>query len=156
MSKIKKNNVTLKSELAIIGLGYVGLPLAIEFGKKRSVIGFDINEKRIGQLKNAIDTNFEVSKLEFKHSSHLIVTNNIEDIKNCKIFIVTIPTPIDQHKKPDLNLLKKCCKMIGSFIKKGDLVIFESTVYPGATEEVCVPIIERKSSLRYNVDFYCG
>ena len=156
MSKIKKNNVTLKSELAIIGLGYVGLPLAIEFGKKRSVIGFDINEKRIGQLKNAIDTNFEVSKLEFKHSSHLIVTNNIEDIKNCKIFIVTIPTPIDQHKKPDLNLLKKCCKMIGSFIKKGDLVIFESTVYPGATENIFAIILEKHSGLKFNRDFYCG
>ena len=157
MSKSKEYNLAIKkSKLAVIGLGYVGLPLAIEFGKKRRVIGFDINNKRIDELKNGLDSGFEVSNREFKQSLNLIYTNNIDDIKNCEIFIVTIPTPIDDKNKPDLTLLHKCCDMIGSFIKKGDLVIFESTVYPGATEEVCVPIIEKKSGLTFNKDFFCG
>ena len=157
MSKSKEYNLAIKkSKLAVIGLGYVGLPLAIEFGKKRRVIGFDINNKRVDELKNGLDSGFEVSNREFKQSLNLIYTNNIDDIKNCEIFIVTIPTPIDDKNKPDLTLLHKCCDMIGSFIKKGDLVIFESTVYPGATEEVCVPIIEKKSGLTFNKDFFCG
>ena len=157
MSKSKEYNLAIKkSKLAVIGLGYVGLPLAIEFGKKRSVIGFDINNKRVDELKNGFDSGFEVSNREFKQSLDLIYTNNIDDIKNCEIFIVTIPTPIDDKNKPDLTLLHKCCDMIGSFIKKGDLVIFESTVYPGATEEVCAPIIEKKSGLTFNKDFFCG
>ncbi len=157
MSKNKKFNPTIKDKkLAVIGLGYVGLPLAIEFGKKRGAIGFDISQKRIDQLKNGDDINREVSKKEFKKSTNLIITNEIKKIKNCNIFIVTIPTPIDQNNKPDLTLLKKCCNMIGSFIKKNDLIIFESTVYPGATEEVCVPILEKKSGLDFNKDFYCG
>jgi len=157
MSNSKEYNLAIKkSKLAVIGLGYVGLPLAIEFGKKRSVIGFDINKKRVDELKNGLDSGFEVSNREFKQSLNLIYTNNIDDIKNCEIFIVTIPTPIDDKNKPDLTLLHKCCDMIGSFIKTGDLVIFESTVYPGATEEVCVPIIEKKSGLTFNKDFFCG
>jgi UDP-N-acetyl-D-galactosamine dehydrogenase len=151
-----KNLINLKSELAIIGLGYVGLPLAVEFGKKRQVIGFDTNQDRINELKNGQDRNLDVSSHEFKKSINLNFTYNIDDIKNCKIFIVTMPTPIDDTKKPDLSLLEKCCKMIGSIIKKDDLVIFESTVFPGATEEVCVPIIEKNSGLTFNEDFFCG
>tara|TARA_Y100000816_G_C26107438_1_gene588996 strand:- start:1877 stop:3154 length:1278 start_codon:yes stop_codon:yes gene_type:complete len=157
MSKIKKVGISRKKkDLAVIGLGYVGLPLAIEFGKKRSVIGFDVSKTRIDQLKNSQDINLEVSKKEFNQSLNLLITNDIEKIKNCKIYIVTIPTPIDQNNKPDLTLLKRCCEMIGSFVKKDDLIIFESTVYPGATEEICAPIIARKSGLKFNKDFYCG
>jgi len=151
-----QNLINLKSKLAIIGLGYVGLPLAVEFGKKRQVIGFDINQDRINELKNGQDRNLDVPSNEFKKSINLNFTNSIDDIKNCKIFIVTIPTPVDDKNKPDLSLLEKCCEMIGSFIKKDDLVIFESTVYPGVTEEICVPIIEKKSGLILNEDFYCG
>ena len=151
-----QNLINLKSKLAIIGLGYVGLPLAVEFGKKRQVIGFDINQDRINELKNGQDRNLDVPSNEFKKSINLNFTNSIDDIKNCKIFIATIPTPVDDKKKPDLSLLEKCCEMIGSFIKKDDLVIFESTVYPGVTEEICVPIIEKKSGLIFNEDFYCG
>ena len=151
-----QNLINLKSKLAIIGLGYVGLPLAVEFGKKRQVIGFDINQDRINELKNGQDRSLEVPNNEFKQSKNLNFTNSIDDIKNCKIFIVTIPTPVDDNNKPDLSLLEKCCEMIGSFIKKDDLIIFESTVYPGVTEEICAPIIEKKSGLIFNEDFYCG
>jgi UDP-N-acetyl-D-glucosamine/UDP-N-acetyl-D-galactosamine dehydrogenase len=151
-----QNLINLKSKLAIIGLGYVGLPLAVEFGKKRQVIGFDINQDRINELKNGQDRSLEVPSNEFKQSKNLNFTNSIDDIKNCKIFIVTIPTPVDDNNKPDLSLLEKCCEMIGSFIKKDDLIIFESTVYPGVTEEICAPIIEKKSGLIFNEDFYCG
>ncbi len=148
--------INLKSKLAIIGLGYVGLPLAVEFGKKRQVVGFDINQDRINELKNGHDRNLDVLSHEFKESINLNFTNNIDDIKNCKIFIVTMPTPIDETNNPDLSLLEKCCEMIGSFIKKDCLVIFESTVYPGVTEEICAPIIEKISGLTFNEDFYCG
>jgi UDP-N-acetyl-D-galactosamine dehydrogenase len=147
---------TKKNKLAIIGLGYVGLPLAIEFGKKRDVLGFDINKGRIEELQKSIDTTFEVSNSEFKKSIYLKFTNNINEIKNCKIFIATIPTPVNGKNKPDLSFLEECCEMIGLIIKKGDLVIFESTVYPGVTEEVCMPIIEKKSGLKFNKDFFCG
>ena len=139
---MKKSN---NSQLAIIGLGYVGLPLAMEFGKKRDVTAFDINKDRIKELKNGFDSTFEIASDDFKLSKNLYFTNNIDDIKNCKIFIVTIPTPVDHKNKPDLSLLKKCCEMLGSFIKKDDLIIFESTVYPGVTEEFCASIIEKKS-----------
>ncbi len=147
---------TKKSKIAVIGLGYVGLPLAIEFGKKRNVIGFDLNKDRVNELNKSNDSNLEVSVEEFKKSTYLSFTNNTDDIKDCKIFIVTIPTPVDIKNKPDLKILKNCCKMIGTFIKKGDLVIFESTVYPGVTEEICAKIIEKKSGLIFNKDFYCG
>ena len=150
---MKKSN---NSQLAIIGLGYVGLPLAIEFGKKRDVTAFDINKDRIKELKNGFDSTFEIASDDFKLSKNLYFTNNIDDIKNCKIFIVTIPTPVDHKNKPDLSLLKKCCEMLGSFIKKDDLIIFESTVYPGVTEEFCASIIEKKSGLAFNKEFYCG
>jgi UDP-N-acetyl-D-glucosamine/UDP-N-acetyl-D-galactosamine dehydrogenase len=143
-------------KIAIIGLGYVGLPLAIEFGKKREVIGFDINKGRIAELKNNNDPTLEITKQEFKDSIHLSFTTNLGDLKDCNIFIVTVPTPIDKHKRPDLTALEKSSETIGSVLKKGDIVIYESTVYPGATEEICVPILEKHSGLIFNKDFYCG
>ena len=143
-------------KIAILGLGYVGLPLAIEFGKKREVIGFDINIDRIDLLKKKIDPNLEILKKEFSEANLLEFTSNIDDLKECKIFIVTVPTPIDHNKRPDLTSLKKSSEIVGSVLKKRDIVIFESTVYPGATEEICVPILEKKSGLSFNNDFYCG
>ena len=157
MNKFSNKYLNIKkSKLAIMGLGYVGLPLAIEFGKKRRTIGFDINKDRINELKNNQDSSFQISNEEFKNSIDLKFTSNIDDIKDCNIFIVAIPTPVNKKNKPDLSLLNQSCDMIGSFIKKGDLVIFESTVYPGVTEEICAPIIEKKSGLIFNKDFYCG
>jgi len=143
-------------KICLIGLGYVGLPLAVEFGKKRHVIGFDLNEHRINELKNNIDSTLKVSTQELKEAVHLSYTTSLQDIRDCEIFIITVPTPIDKHKKPDLTPLKNASKSIGSILKKGDIVIYESTVYPGATEEVCVPIIEKESGLIFNKDFYCG
>ena len=143
-------------KIAIIGLGYVGLPLAVEFGKKFEVIGFDINKNRIDLLKKNEDQNLEISKKEFLDSIHLNFSNIVDDIKDCNIYIVTVPTPIDNHKKPNLSALKKSSEIIGSVLKKNDIVIYESTVYPGATEEFCAPILEKKSSLKFNIDFYCG
>ncbi len=142
--------------IAIIGLGYVGLPLAVEFGKKRNTTGFDINSSRIDELKKGKDFTFEISDKELKDADQLSYTSNLDDIKDCKIFIVTVPTPIDKHKKPDLSPLEKSSKLIGSILKEGDIVIYESTVYPGATEEICVPILENESGFTFNQDFYCG
>jgi UDP-N-acetyl-D-glucosamine/UDP-N-acetyl-D-galactosamine dehydrogenase len=150
--KIMINN----KKIAIIGLGYVGLPLAVEFGKKRTIIGFDINQSRINELKNGIDSTLETTTEELKDAVHLSYTTNLEDVKDCTIFIVTVPTPIDKHKRPDLTPLEKSSESVGSILKKGDIVIYESTVYPGATEEVCVPILEQQSGLTFNEDFYCG
>ena len=146
----------MDKKLALIGLGYVGLPLAVEFGKKRSVVGFDINESRINDLKNGIDSTLETTDKELKDAVHLSYTTNLDDVKDCEVFIITVPTPIDKHKKPDLTPLEKSSEAVGSILKKGDIVIYESTVYPGATEEVCVPILEDKSGLIFNKDFYCG
>jgi len=146
----------INKKIAIIGLGYVGLPLAIEFGKKRDVIGFDINKDRIDLLKNNTDPTLEITKKEFTEAIYLNFTTNVEHLKECDIFIVTVPTPIDKHKRPDLTSLENSSETIGSVIKKGDIVIYESTVYPGATEEICVPILEKKSGLIFNKDFYCG
>jgi UDP-N-acetyl-D-galactosamine dehydrogenase len=143
-------------KIGLIGLGYVGLPLAIEFGKKRQVVGFDINNDRIIDLKMGNDKTYEITKQEFKDAIHLTYTNNFEDLRNCSIFIITVPTPIDNHKRPDLTSLEKSSETIGSVLKQGDIVIYESTVYPGATEEICVPILEKKSGLIFNKDFYCG
>ena len=143
-------------KIALIGLGYVGLPLAIEFGKKRKVVGFDINNDRIIDLKMGNDKTHEITKQEFKDAIHLSYTNNFEDLRCCSIFIITVPTPIDNHKRPDLTSLEKSSETIGSVLKQGDIVIYESTVYPGATEEICVPILEKKSGLIFNKDFYCG
>jgi len=142
--------------VAIIGLGYVGLPLALEFAKKRKVIGFDLNIKRIEQLRSGIDKNLEVSKEEIENTKNLNFTNDEEELKYANCFIITVPTPIDDLKKPDLQPLLQASKMIGKIIKKGNLIIYESTVYPGCTEEMCVPILEKFSNLKFNRDFFCG
>jgi UDP-N-acetyl-D-galactosamine dehydrogenase len=143
-------------KIAIIGLGYVGLPLAVEFGKKFDTIGFDINESRIQELKQGKDATLEVDSKELKQATQLSYTTNINDIKDCNIYIVTVPTPIDEYKNPDLTPLIKSSETVGLLLNKGDIVIYESTVYPGATEEVCVPILEQQSGLKFNQDFYCG
>ncbi|GAL22089.1 UDP-glucose dehydrogenase [Vibrio maritimus] len=142
--------------LAIIGQGYVGLPLAVEFGKKYPTIGFDINQQRVDELRQGIDKTLEVEPEELKNAQHLTYTSDLEDIKRANIYIVTVPTPIDDNKAPDLTPLRKASQAIASVITKGDIVIFESTVYPGATEEVCIPIIEKESGLVFNVDFFAG
>lgn len=143
-------------KLAIIGLGYVGLPLALEFAKKREVIGFDINEKRIKELKSGIDKNLELSKKKLKDIKKITFTHNHKDLKLSNCFIVAVPTPIDELKKPDLRPLYNACKIVGKTIKKKSLVIFESTVYPGCIEEECVPRLEKFSNLKFNQDFFCG
>lgn len=143
-------------KIAVVGLGYVGLPVAIEFGKKREVIGFDINKGRINLLKKAEDPTLAVDKKDFKEAIYLNFTNNADDIKDCNIFIITVPTPVDENKKPNLYSLEKSSETVGSLLKKGDIVIYESTVFPGATEEICVPILEKNSKLKFNKDFYCG
>jgi len=143
-------------KIAVIGLGYVGLPLAVEFGKKYEVIGFDINQARVDELSRGEDCTLEVEPQELGLASQLSFTTDPEDIRDCKIFIVTVPTPIDEHKRPDLTPLEKSSSAIGKLLKQGDVVIYESTVYPGATEEVCVPILEAESGLVFNKDFYCG
>ena len=143
-------------KLGIIGLGYVGLPLALEFSKNRKVIGFDLKKNRIEELNSGIDKNLESSKEEIQNSKQLNFTNNVEDLKYANCFIITVPTPIDELKKPDLQPLLQASEMIGKIIKKGDLIIYESTVYPGCTEEVCVPILEKFSNLKFNLDFFCG
>ena len=143
-------------KIAVVGLGYVGLPVAIEFGKKREVIGFDINKDRINLLKKAEDPTLAIDKKDFKEAIYLNFTNNADDIKDCNIFIITVPTPVDENKKPNLYSLEKSSETVGSLLKKGDIVIYESTVFPGATEEICVPILEKNSKLKFNKDFYCG
>ena len=143
-------------KIAILGLGYVGLPLAIEFGKVFKTIGFDINEPRIKELLAGKDSTLEVTSQELQESKMLSYTSDPRDIQSCNIFIITVPTPIDEFKKPDLFPLKSASKIVGNFIKKDDIIIYESTVYPGATEEVCVPILEEHSGLSFNKDFYCG
>ena len=153
----------IKMKIAVIGLGYVGLPLALEFSKKYQVVGFDINKQRIEQLKNGIDKTKERSSVEIQKvlnkdsiGNGLFLTNNVDFIKNSVIYIVTVPTPITFAKTPDLNPLISASEMIGEVLVKGDIVIYESTVYPGCTEEVCVPILEGSSSLVFNKDFFCG
>ncbi len=142
--------------IAIIGLGYVGLPLAVEFGKHKPTIGFDINENRILELKNGHDHTLEVSSDELKHVQQLAYTANIQDLQNSNFFIVTVPTPIDDFKQPDLTPLIKASQSIAKVLKKGDIVVYESTVYPGATEEVCIPELEKYSGLIFNQDFFVG
>lgn len=143
-------------KLAIIGLGYVGLPLAIEFGKRRSVIGFDINKERIINLQAGIDATLETTAVELGEAVHLTFSTEPADLYAANCYIVTVPTPIDVHKRPDLTPLFKASETVGKVLKVGDIVIYESTVYPGCTEEDCVPILERESGLRFNEDFYCG
>ena len=145
-----------KTTIGVIGLGYVGLPLAVEFGRKRHVIGFDTNDVRIKELTNGIDRTLETTDKELNDAIYLNYTNNLEDLRDCNIYIITVPTPIDHNKKPDLTPLIKASKAIGTILKTGDIVIYESTVYPGATEEVCVPILEEQSGLSFNNDFFCG
>ena len=143
-------------KLAIIGLGYVGLPLAVEFGKQRTVVGFDINQKRIDQLRAGHDFTLETETQELQAAAHLQFSTNLEDLRACNCFIVTVPTPIDRHKRPDLTPLIKASEAVGKVIKAGDIVIYESTVYPGCTEEDCVPVLEKLSGLKFNQSFYCG
>ena len=144
------------TKIAMIGLGYVGLPLAVEFGKKYTTVGFDINRPRIDELKTGHDHTLEVSDEELVEADKLSYTADIEDIKSCNIYIVTVPTPINEYKQPDLSPLEKASTLLGKVIKQGDIVIYESTVYPGATEEVCVPILEQVSGLKFNENFYVG
>jgi UDP-N-acetyl-D-galactosamine dehydrogenase len=144
------------STVAIIGLGYVGLPLAVEFGKHRSVIGFDINPKRIAELQAGKDHTLECGPEELAQATHLRYSCETQDLKVAQVYIVTVPTPVDQAKRPDMSPLVKASSTVGKVLKKGDLVIYESTVYPGATEEVCVPVLERHSGLKFNQDFFCG
>jgi UDP-N-acetyl-D-galactosamine dehydrogenase len=145
-----------KIELGIIGLGYVGLPLAVEFGKKRSVVGFDVNLKRIEELSLGLDATLEVDVAGLSQASKLTFTTNLDDLRTCNCYIVTVPTPIDKHNRPDLTPLIKASQTIGQVLKTGDIVIYESTVYPGCTEEDCVPILEKISGLQFNKDFFVG
>lgn len=145
-----------ETKIAIIGLGYVGLPLAVEFGKARNVIGFDINQKRIDELVAGHDSTLEVDDESLQSAKTLAFTSNVKDLAECNVYIVTVPTPIDDANAPDLTPLRKASAMLATVIKKNDIVIYESTVYPGATEEVCLPIIEKGSGLRFNQEFYAG
>lgn len=145
-----------QAKIAIIGLGYVGLPLAVEFGKTRSVMGFDINLARISELQSGKDSTLEVAPEELVAASQLSFSNRVEDIANCCVFIVTVPTPIDKANRPDLTPLIKASETVGKVIRAGAIVIYESTVYPGCTEEVCVPVLEKYSGLKFNQDFFCG
>jgi UDP-N-acetyl-D-galactosamine dehydrogenase len=142
--------------LGVIGLGYVGLPLAVEFAKKRKVVGYDIKKNRISDLNNFKDATLECSEDELRKATNITFTNNEEDLSQCSIFIITVPTPIDEAKRPDLRPLMEASRLVSKYLKKDDLVIYESTVYPGATEEVCIPILEEGSNFKINKDFYCG
>lgn len=144
------------TRIAILGLGYVGLPLAAEFGKHFPTVGFDINKARLAELQDGVDSTLEVSSEELAEATQLTYSAEISALQECNVFIVTVPTPINEHKQPDLTPLLKASAVIGKALKQGDIVIYESTVYPGATEEDCVPVLERESGLTFNVDFYCG
>jgi UDP-N-acetyl-D-galactosamine dehydrogenase len=143
-------------KIAIIGLGYVGLPLAVAFGERYQVVGFDIHSERIANLKNGVDTTLQCTSQEIANAHQLVFTDDLTQIKDCTIFIITVPTPVTNNKQPDLNLLLTASKMVAGVIKKGDIIIYESTVYPGCTEEDCVPVLEAYSGLKYNQEFYCG
>jgi len=147
---------TSRLNIAVIGLGYVGLPLAVEFGKKRPVVGFDINEKRIAELRAGVDVTGEASAEDLAAATHVTYVTDIDKLRDCNTYIVTVPTPIDGYKRPDLTPLIKASETVGRVLKRGDIVIYESTVYPGATEEDCVPVLEQFSGLKFNVDFYVG
>lgn len=148
--------MTINDKIAVIGLGYVGLPLAVEFGGKLETVGFDIDEMRIQELCAGKDVTLEVEPEALRQTGKLRFTCRKEDIRDCNIYIVTVPTPIDQYKRPDLSPLVKASETVGGLLSKGDIVIYESTVFPGATEEVCVPVLEQQSGLKFNRDFYCG
>ena len=142
--------------IGVIGLGYVGLPLAVEFGKRFNTIGFDVKQDRVDELRRGHDSTLETTPEELAAATRLACTTRLADLKECRVFIVTVPTPIDEYKRPDLTPLVKASESVGQVLKKGDVVVYESTVYPGCTEEVCVPILERVSGLRFNKDFYAG
>ena len=144
------------TKIAIVGLGYVGLPLAVEFGKRYDTLGFDINATRVEQLRTGLDTTLEVDADELAAASRLRFSASLDDIRTCNVYVVTVPTPIDSAKRPDLTPLIKASEALGKVIKAGDVVVYESTVYPGCTEEVCVPILEKVSGMRYNLDFFAG
>lgn len=144
------------AKLAIVGLGYVGLPLAVEFGKIYDTIGYDINETRINELNNGVDSTLEVDSSELQNKSKLLFSSNADLIKSCNVYIITVPTPIDEQKNPDLIPLINASSLIGRVLNHNDIVIYESTVFPGATEEICVPILEKYSKLKFNTDFFCG
>jgi UDP-N-acetyl-D-galactosamine dehydrogenase len=143
-------------QVGVVGLGYVGLPLAVEFGKHFDTVGFDIKEPRIAELKAGKDSTLECSKSELKAASKLRYSSSIKDLARCRVFIVTVPTPIDKYNRPDLTPLERSSETVGKVLKKGDIVIYESTVYPGCTEEICIPILERISGLKFNKDFFAG
>jgi UDP-N-acetyl-D-galactosamine dehydrogenase len=145
-----------KCRVGVVGLGYVGLPLAVEFGKHFDTVGFDIRAARIKELQAGRDSTLETTREELKGATYLTYTSRLEDLKRCRVFIVTVPTPIDDYKRPDLTPLVRASESVGQVLKKGDVVVYESTVYPGCTEEVCVPILERVSGLKFNRDFYAG
>jgi len=145
-----------EKKIAVIGLGYVGLPLAVEFGKHRPTLGFDINQLRIKDLESGIDRTLEVNQEAINEAIHLKFSSDAEALRACKIFVITVPTPIDNVKRPDLEPLIKASETVGKYLKAGDIVIYESTVFPGCTEEVCVPVLERLSDLTFNKDFFCG
>ena len=145
-----------KCRIGIVGLGYVGLPLAVEFGKRYETVGFDVKSTRIAELKAGRDRTLECTRNELRSASHLTFTSDLRGLARCRVFIVTVPTPIDEHKRPDLTPLVRASESVGKVLKKRDVVIYESTVYPGCTEEVCVPVLERESGLRFNKDFYAG
>jgi UDP-N-acetyl-D-galactosamine dehydrogenase len=144
------------STIAVIGLGYVGLPLAVEFGKHRYTLGFDINQTRVEELQSGQDYTLECSPEDLQSATHLRYSANMADLQKAQIFIVTVPTPVDKANRPDMTPLVKASETVGKALKVGDIVIYESTVYPGATEEVCVPVLEKFSGLKFNQDFYCG
>ena len=148
--------VDLEKKIAVIGLGYVGLPLAVEFGKQRATLGFDINESRISELLKGNDSTLEVGQSELADAKLLTFSSAAVELSNCNIFIITVPTPIDSVNRPDLTPIRKASETVGGHLKKGGLVIYESTVFPGCTEEICVPILEKVSGLTFNKDFFCG
>lgn len=144
------------TKIAIVGLGYVGLPLAVEFGKIINTIGFDINDDRVAELQSGNDSTLEVEPEEMAEAKLIKYTHKLQDISQCNVFIVTVPTPIDEYNRPDLTPLEKSSESVGKILKKNDIVIYESTVYPCATEEVCIPILEKESGLKFNTDFFAG
>src|SRR5690242_19208688 len=148
--------VNRPAKLAVLGLGYVGLPLAVAFAEHGDVVGFDINADRVAELRGGSDRTLEVSREELKAASRLSFSADIEDLKDCNVFIVTVPTPIDDHKRPDLSALLAASRTVSSAISPGSVVVYESTVYPGATEEDCIPVVEAVSGLKFNQDFYAG
>jgi UDP-N-acetyl-D-galactosamine dehydrogenase len=152
MTKFNLRNL----KVGVVGLGYVGLPLAVEFGKRFQTVGFDIKPERIDELRRGHDSTLETDAKELAEAEKLSFTTQLKDLRACRVFIVTVPTPIDEYKRPDLTPLVRSSESVGQVLKKGDVVIYESTVYPGCTEEVCVPILERVSGLKFNVDFYAG